>query len=496
MILENILSVRYEILIAVSFTVLLRIIFSLLKSSQRNIPPGPWGLPIFGYIPFLSRTKSAHLHITNLAKKYGDIFSLRLGTELVVVLNDAESIKAAYNKQELLGRPPHNCFSVFGWKKPFRANDLHMWQEHRRFVIQSLKYRSKLEVIVQDELGQFRDVLKTFKGQPIDLAAVLTPSLSNNMSAFIFGKRYDYNEPERNILDNNLEKISKILTKDDTLTYFPWIRHIPFLLKRLGYEKTYKIYTKSEEIFKKRKEEHKKTLDEKNIRDFIDSYLVEMEQKQKKGVKTSLMDEAMFAVVSGLYTAGDESMRSTIRWTMYTMASFLDVQKKVQEDILQNIGQERIPEFQDMKSMPYSYAVLLEIMRFNTVAALNVLRYTLADTKIAGYDLPEGTLVMANFWAVHHDPRNWEDPDKFKPERFLSPDGKTVVKSPHYMTFSIGKRSCPGEELATMEIFLYFLSILQKFDVRFPEGYVPTFDGIFTSSYKPPPAKIRFIPKN
>ncbi|CAL1272915.1 unnamed protein product [Larinioides sclopetarius] len=382
------------------------------------------------------------------------------------------------------------------YSEPFLATDLHMWQEHRRFVIRSLKYRGKLEVIVQDEIQHFQEILKAFKGQPIDFAAVLTPSLSNNMSAFIFGKRFDYNEPERKILDNNLEKVSKILSREDSVIFFPFIRHLPFLLKWLGYEKFYKIYTKSEEIFKKRMNEHKKTLDEKNIRDFIDRYLVEMEQRQKKGVKTSLKDEAMFGVVSGLYTAGDESMRSSIRWTMYTIASFLDVQKKVQEEILQIIGQERIPEFQDMKSMPFSYAVLLEIMRFNTVSALNVVRYALTDTKIAGYDLPAGTLVMANFWAVHHDPRNWEDPDKFKPERFLSPDGKTVVKSKHFIAFSIGKRSCPGEELATVEIFLYFISILQKFDVRFPEGYKPTFEGIYKSYYKPPSTKIRFIPKN
>ncbi|GBM39901.1 hypothetical protein AVEN_250222-1 [Araneus ventricosus] len=64
---------------------------------------------------------------------------------------------------------------------------------------------------------------------------------------------------------------------------------------------------------------------------------------------------------------------------------------------------------------------------------------TLADTHVAGYDIPAGTLVMANFWAVHHDPRHWKDPESFKPERFLTSDGKSVVKSPHYMPFSIGK---------------------------------------------------------
>ncbi|GBM31509.1 hypothetical protein AVEN_216610-1, partial [Araneus ventricosus] len=58
------------------------------------------------------------------------------------------------------------------------------------------------------------------------------------------------------------------------------------------------------------------------------------------------------------------------------------------------------------------------------------------------------------------------------------------------------KRACPGEAMAYMEVFLYFISILQKFDVRFPEGYKPTFEGNLTITYKPPSSKIRFIPKN
>ncbi|GBM01224.1 hypothetical protein AVEN_247031-1 [Araneus ventricosus] len=137
---------------------------------------------------------------------------------------------------------------------PFFLNDMHMWQEQRRFVIQSLKDlglgKTKLEEQMQDEINHFQDVLKSFKGQPIDLITPLTPSMSNNISTLVFGKRYDYDEPERKTLDKNLDEISKIIGQTATHIFFPWIKHIPFLLNWLGFEEGYKLFAVSDEIFK------------------------------------------------------------------------------------------------------------------------------------------------------------------------------------------------------------------------------------------------------
>ncbi|CAL1297393.1 unnamed protein product, partial [Larinioides sclopetarius] len=137
-------------------------------------------------------------------------------------------------------------------------------------------------------INEFHSVLESFKGQPIDLAAPLTPIVSNNISNLIFGKRYDFDDPERKTLDENLDEINKIIAQNDMQIFFPWIKHIPYLLKWLGIEKYFKLYKESEDIFRKQVEEHKNTLDRKNVRDFIDSYLVEMEYRQKKDEKTSL----------------------------------------------------------------------------------------------------------------------------------------------------------------------------------------------------------------
>ncbi|GBN15659.1 Cytochrome P450 2J3 [Araneus ventricosus] len=147
----------------------------------------------------------------------------------------------------------------------------------------------------------------------------------------------------------------------------------------------------------------------------------------------------LMGCVANFFGAGSETVRVSIGWLMYTMAAFPDVQEKIQKEILEILGSGRKPDYQDQKSMPFTQAVILEILRWRTILPLNIFRYTLADTHVAVYGIPAGTIVMANFWAVHHDPRHWKDPESFKPERFLTSDGKSVVKSPDYMPFSIGK---------------------------------------------------------
>ncbi|GBN03819.1 Cytochrome P450 2U1 [Araneus ventricosus] len=164
-----------------------------------------------------------------------------------------------------------------------------------------------------------------------------------------------------------------------------------------------------------------------------------MEVRQKKDANTTFTDDVLLGCISDIFGAGSETVRTSIGWIMYAMAGFLDVQEKVQKEILEVVGPDRNPEYQDQKSLPFCHAVMLEVIRWRTVVPLNLLRYTLADTNVAGFDIPAGTIVMGNLWAVHHDPRHWKDPDNFKPERFLAPDGKSVVKSPHYMPFSVGK---------------------------------------------------------
>lgn len=275
---------------------------------------------------------------------------------------------------------------------------------------------------------------------------------------------------------------------------FPWIRHIPYFHKFLSIEVSRKRYDILRNFFRKDLNNHKKTLDPKHIRDYIDSFLLEIESKHEKNVNTTFTDDMLLTNILDLFVGGSETLNSSILWFIYGMGIFPDVQQTICQEILQIIGPEGRPEFIHMKDMPYTTATIMELMRWKTIGPLDK-RYTVADASVGGYDVPKGTIVLSNFWNAHNDPRYWSEPEKFNPERFLSKDGKSIVKSKYYMPFSLGKRNCPGESMAYMELFLYITSILQKFEVQFPNGMKPVIKGKLNITYRSESYMVQFIPR-
>ena len=92
-----------------------------------------------------------------------------------------------------------------------------------------------------------------------------------------------------------------------------------------------------------------------------------------------------------------------------------------------------------------------------------------------GYDIPKGTQVLINIYALHYNAEMWPEPTKFDPERFLDSDGKLNSKSGHFMPFSCGRRVCVGEVLAKQELHLLVASLYQRVSLVAPPGeqFVP-----------------------
>jgi cytochrome P450 len=120
--------------------------------------------------------------------------------------------------------------------------------------------------------------------------------------------------------------------------------------------------------------------------------------------------------------------------------------------------------------MPYTEAFIMEILRISSIIPLGVGHSTMEDFTFHGYDIPKGTQILSNIFAVHHDPKIWGDPEIFRPERFLKKDGRTVEKNDNLIPFSTGKRICLGFNLALDEIFLFATSLVQKFDISVEAG--------------------------
>uniref|UniRef100_A0A0W0F754 Cytochrome p450 n=1 Tax=Moniliophthora roreri TaxID=221103 RepID=A0A0W0F754_MONRR len=178
-----------------------------------------------------------------------------------------------------------------------------------------------------------------------------------------------------------------------------------------------------------------------------------------------LNDSESAWLAAALYIAGYDTSLTTIEWLIIAMLAFPDVQRKVQAEIDAVIGQSRIPTLADMENLPYMRAVVKEV-RMSYVGALRLqLVYLMLHSKqddiYEGYHIPKGSLIVPNILAMNHDPATYgQDPNVFRPERFLNKDGTHKEPPPdtknegHY-SFGFGRRICPGRHVASNTVLSF-----------------------------------------
>uniref|UniRef100_A0A8C9VEK5 Uncharacterized protein n=2 Tax=Scleropages formosus TaxID=113540 RepID=A0A8C9VEK5_SCLFO len=148
----------------------------------------------------------------------------------------------------------------------------------------------------------------------------------------------------------------------------------------------------------------------------------------------------------------------------------------------------------DRANMPYTDAVIHEIQRMGNIVPLNLVRLTTKDTTLRGYTIPKGTMVMATLHSVLFDETEWETPFTFNPGHFLDAEGN-FRRRDAFLPFSAGKRVCLGEQLARMELFLFFTSLLQRFTFSPPPGVEPTLESKVGITHSPKPYKLCAVPR-
>ncbi|CAI9615854.1 unnamed protein product [Staurois parvus] len=202
---------------------------------------------------------------------------------------------------------------------------------------------------------------------------------------------------------------------------------------------------------------YKDQLDVHDQRNLIDAFLV----KEKSESPTYFHDKNLTTLITNLFSAGMETTSSTVRWGLLLMMKYPEIQKNVHGEIDKVIGF-AVPQTEHRKVMPYTDAVIHEIQRFSNIVPANIPHATTQDVTFKGYFLPKGTYVIPLLTSVLRDESHFEKPDEFYPQHFLDSKGNFLRKEA-FLPFSAGKRSCAGENLAKMELFLFFTTLLQNF---------------------------------
>ncbi|XP_062961841.1 cytochrome P450 2J2-like [Cynocephalus volans] len=270
---------------------------------------------------------------------------------------------------------------------------------------------------------------------------------------------------------------------------FPWaLRHLPGPHQEIfRYQKAVRGFICQEII------RHKLRAPEAP-KNFISCYLAQITKAVDDPVST-FNEENLIQVVIDLFLGGIDTTATTLRWALIYMVQYGAVQEKVQQELDAVLGAAQAICYKDRERLPYTHAVLHEVQRLSSVVAVGAVRQCMTSTCVCGYPVPKGTIILPNLASVLYDPECWETPRQFNPCHFLDKDGNFMVNKA-FLPFSAGHRMCPGDQLARMELFLMFATLLKTFRFQLPEGSPGLrLEYIFGGTLQPQPQEICAVPR-
>ncbi|XP_066495785.1 cytochrome P450 2B1-like [Tiliqua scincoides] len=471
--------------------------FCGVSKNLHNLPPGPsvwfalrnlWSLKELSVLQMLLK----------LREQFGDVFSLKIGSQLVVVLCGHKMVEAALVDQteDFESRPNLPIVKKTNNSYGISFSKGERWKQIRRFALTTLRSfgmgKRSIEGRIQEEIGFLVEEFRKTQGSPFDPRVLLRCSVSNIICSMIFGERFQYDDREFraliHLIEENIRQINSIWLQ--LYNFFPGV--MKFLPVANSF---FENYEEQKRCVSRMVQKHKDTLDPALPRDYIDAFLIKM-QEDSGNLNTEFHQKNLVVSVLDLLFAGTETVTSTLRYSFLILLKYPHIVERIQDEIDQVVGQNRAVSMQDRSEMPYTDAVIHELQRFIDVNPLGLPRSTTQDTEFAGYVIPEGSIVFPMLHSVLNDPIQFKAPETFDPGHFLDESG-AFQKPDAFIPFSAGKRSCLGEGLARTELFLYFTTILQNFVLTSP---VPVEEIDFTPEYigfgkAPRPHRLCFTPR-
>ncbi|XP_078522033.1 cytochrome P450 2J2-like isoform X2 [Lissotriton helveticus] len=461
--------------------------FFKLQWSRRQYPPGPTPLPIIGNL-WTMRFELRHEFLIQLSKTYGNIFTVWIGQNPMVVVNGCKSIRNALltHSEELSGRPSTPITDKLTGGKGIVFSNGHNWKQQRRFSLMTLRNlglgKKSLEVTIQREAQHLVEFFTMTKGKVIDPAPSVSHSVTSVIAAVLFGHHFSSDDQEFHRLNEATDVM--------LFNAFPQLmQHLPGPIQHF-----FECDKYLQRFVKREIESHKENGCQEEPQDLVDFYLSKLSTDTGDANSTFDQDN-LERILRDLFEAGIETTTTTLRWALLHMMTQPDIQEKVQKELDAVLGEKETVQYEDRKRLPYTNAVIHEIQRISSVQSVGVSRQLLKDTSLEGFHLKKGTVILCNLASALYDPDYWEKPHQFNPGHFLDKEGNFVT-SEAFLPFSAGHRVCLGELLARTLLFIYFSSLLRTFTFRLPDGVKEVNMGtIFAITLQPHPYKTCAVPR-
>ncbi|XP_060212512.1 cytochrome P450 77A2 [Lycium barbarum] len=470
------LSPYYHLIFTILAFVLSGLIFLFSKkgkSKKLNLPPGPPGWPVVGNLFQVARSgKPFFQYVRELRPKYGSIFTLRMGTRTMIIVSNADLVHEALVQkgQVFASRPRENpTRTVFSCDK-FTVNAAvygPVWRSLRKNMVQNGLSSMKLK--------EFRAVRKTAMDKMIE--KIWAEARENDgvvwvlknarfavfciLLAMCFGVEMD--EKTIETIDQMMKTVLMVLDPrlDD---YLPILS--PFFSKQR--KRAMDVRKQQIETIVPFIEKRKKILENKEFDETAASfsYLDTLFDLKIEGRNSGPTNPELVTLCSEFLNGGTDTTATAIEWAIARIIENPSIQSRLYKEIKNTIGEKKVDE-KDIEKMPYLNAVIKELLRKHPPTYFSLTHAVIEPAKLGGYDIPTDANVEIFLPGISDDPNLWSEPEKFDPDRFFL--GKedadiTGVSGVKMIPFGMGRRICPGLNMATVHVSLMLARLVQEFE--------------------------------
>ncbi|CAN6459953.1 unnamed protein product [Victoria cruziana] len=450
------------------------------RKGSATQPPTPAGrLPVIGHLHMLSSgSQKLKETLSGWHEKYGPVLMIRLGLRRVLVVSSWEMAKECFTTNDL-------AFS----NRPRSAAAKYMTDEFNMFACPYGEYWRKMRKIATVEMlsvrriESFRDIRTSEidsqvsrmyrlwlandrRPATVDVKKMLEELTFNTVVRTVAGEDYVVGRGKDDDKSREFARCTKELV--NLFLAFVVSDFFPFLevLDINGWIGTMKKVARNVDAFvgecvAEHRRRRKATSGDDSGHDFIDVLLSRLSDDEGPNGDAVIKSTAM-----SMMTGGNDATASAMVQALYMLLLHPHTLKKVQEELDLHVGKDRTVNESDLQNLVYLQAAVKEALRLVPPTPLLALRESLEDCLVGGFHVPAGTRLMVNLWRIHHDPRVWDDPEAFRPERFLGSDVDVRGQHFQYLPFGSGRRICPGISLALRMVQIALARLLHGFDLQ------------------------------
>ncbi|KAA8547455.1 hypothetical protein F0562_003681 [Nyssa sinensis] len=482
--MDSLLQALQPIPMSVFFIVPLLFLF-LLSRLRRKLPypPGPKGLPLIGNMMMMDQL--THRGLAKLAKQYGGIFHLRMGFLHMVAVSSPDIARQVLQVQDNIfsNRPATIAISYLTYDRADMAFAHYgpFWRQMRKLCVMKLFSRKRAESweSVRDEVDTMVRTVASNTGTATNIGELVFALTRDIIYRAAFGS--SSHEGQGDFI-KILQEFSKLFGAFNIADFIPCLSWADpqGLNERLAKARA-SLDGFIDSIIDDHMEKKKRNLvsDDGNtdmVDDLLAFYSDEATVTESDDLQNAirLTRDNIKAIIMDVMFGGTETVASAIEWAMAELMKSPEDLKRVQQELVDVVGLNRRVEESDFDKLTYLKCALKETLRLHPPIPL-LLHETAADAEVAGYFIPAKSRVMINAWAIGRDKNSWEDPDTFRPSRFLKenvPDFKG--SNFEFIPFGSGRRSCPGMQLGLYALEMAVAHLLHCFTWELPDGMKPS----------------------